>query len=54
MKNSNLKKLLLIMALIFFIQNEIILLPNVPDNNYSDVQLISPQNDIPDHDIYVT
>lgn len=53
MKHLNLRNVLLALTLIFFMQNGSILLPNLPEDTYSNEGLISPQNDKPHPDIHV-
>lgn len=53
MKNLNLKKLLLTLALIFFLQNGTIVVPDMTENTYSGEELVSPCNDAPSKDACV-
>ncbi len=54
MKHLNLKKILLTLTFIFFIQNNSILLPDLPESTYSNEELISPQSDLPTYSTHVT
>lgn len=54
MKHLNPRNVLLVLILAFFMQNGSILLPDLPENAYSDEELISPQNDNPPFDTNVT
>lgn len=53
MKNFKPRKLLLMLALVFFIQNGVIVLPNVPGDDYSEGETVSPCSDIPPDNIYI-
>lgn len=54
MKHLNLRNVLLALTLVFFMQDGSILVPDLPENAYSEEELISPQNDTPKHNIHVT
>lgn len=54
MKHLKLRNVLLAIALVFFMQNAPALWPDLPESAYSDEELISPQNNIPNHDTHIT
>jgi len=53
MKHLNLRNVLLALTLVFFMQHGSILLPDLPEDPYSDEEMISPQNDKPNPDTHV-
>ncbi len=53
MKHLNLRNVLLALTLVFFLQNGSILVPELPEDSYSDEESIAPCNDIPSLDIRV-
>ncbi len=53
MKHLNLRNVLLVLTLVFFMQHGSILLPDLPEYPYSDEESIAPCNDTPSSDTRV-